>query len=163
MEQQRFFDISGKSYVEYKNNVFYFYSHIEGIKPIILNKESVKTLLASFKELHPIVWKEEKRIKDEIDLNARLVEADRIPIPPEEKLCYSKTISHFKVWEIRQQVSKYSHKLYVWTKLYVQDKEVPTTYYPCKGGILWPNPDYAAFEKFVDDCILNNKNVHLPL
>ena len=157
MEQHDYFEFSSKSYVEYKRNAFYFYSHIEGVKPLILNKEAIKLLLASFKELQPLVHKELKLCQQDVEFNEKLVQSGRKPIEAESKLCYSCTLAKFKCWEIRQQVNKYENNIYIWTKLFVQDKENPTIYYPCKGGILWPNEDYQSFEKFVDYCILNRK------
>ena len=157
MEQHRSFEISPKSSVEYKRHAFHFYSHLEGVKPLILNKTAIKKLLASFKELKPLVHKEQFLIQDDLEINGKLIEAGRDPLPAVEKLVYSQTLAQFKVWEIRQQVNKYDNNIYIWTKLYVQDKEAPTTYYPCKGGILWADENYESFEKFVDDCILNRK------
>ena len=157
MEQHQYFELSDKSYVEYKRNSFYFYSHIEGIKPLILNKEAIKKLLLSFRELQPLVWREQKIVQQDLEFNAKLIESGRTAIAPEDKLCYTATLAKIKCWEIRQQVNKYDNNIYIWTKLFVQDKEDPATYYPCKGGILWPNEDYKGFEQFVDNCILNKK------
>ncbi len=157
MEQQRTFQLSPKSYVEYKQNSFHFYSHIDGVKPIILNREVIHKLLASFKDLASYVSKEQKVIEQDEKKNAKLVEAGKTPLPAKEKLVYSETIAEFKVWEIRQQVNKYNNNLYVWTKLFVQDKEDSSTYYPCKGGILWPDENYIDFEKYVKECLYLKK------
>jgi len=157
MEQHPTFDIlAPKSYVEYKKNSFYFYSHIDDVKPLILNKQAIKELLAAFVDLAPYVSKEQKVIQQDSKKNAKLLDAGKEPFEPQDKLVYTRTIAAFKCWEIRQQVSKYKNNLYVWTKLFVQDKEDKTVFYPCKGGILWPEENYQEFFKFVNDC-LNNK------
>ena len=153
MEQHRTFQLSPKSYVEYNKNSFYFYSHIDGVKPIILNREAINKLLDSFKDLASYVTKEKKVIDQDFKKNAKLVETGKEPLPPKDKLVYSETIAEFKVWEIRQQVNKYNNNLYVWTKLFVQDKEDPTTYYPCKGGILWPDDNVDGFQQYVKECL----------
>ncbi len=157
MEQHDYFELSERSYVEFKKNQYYFYSHIPGVKPLILGKDHVKLLLLSFQELQPIVWREKRIIEETLEYNAKQIQAGKPPLSPENKLCYSNTIAKMKCWEIRQQVNKYENKIYIWTKLYVQDKEDPTTYYPCKGGILWPNEDYKSFENFVDYMVINRK------
>jgi hypothetical protein len=155
MEQHRVFEISPRSYVEFKRNSFYFYSHIELVKPIILNKTGVKNLLLAFKELQPIYLHEHRLIENELTANAELVQAGKEPLPSEEKLVYSQTLAKFKCWEIRQLVSKYQENLYIWTKLFVQDSEDPNAYYPCKGGILWEDNNYEPFENFVNNCIFH--------
>ena len=155
MEQHRVFEISPRSYVEFKRNSFYFYSHIELVKPIILNKTGVKNLLLAFKELQPLYLHEHRLIENELTANAELVQAGKEPLPSEEKLVYSQTLAKFKCWEIRQLVSKYQENLYIWTKLFVQDCEDPNAYYPCKGGILWEDNNYEPFENFVNNCIFH--------
>ncbi len=157
MEQHDYFEISDKSYVEFKKNQYYFYSHIPQTRPIILGKDHVKLLLLSFQELQPIVWREQKIIEETLEFNQKLIKAGQPPLVPENKICYTNTLAKIKCWEIRQIVNKYENKVYIWTKLYVQDKEDPSTYYPCKGGILWPNENYKSFEDFVEFIVFNRQ------
>ena len=141
-----------KSFVEYKNYVFYFNSHLENSKPIVLNKGVARKLINHFKILDPFVIQQKRKIEQDLTLNAELLFNGKDPIPPRDVKFYQVSLSTFKHFDIRLEANVYNNNIYIWLRLYVQDKDDPTIYRPCKGGILFGEDQYLNFENFFNIC-----------
>ena len=141
-----------KCYVEYKNYVFYFYSHLEHAKPIILNKGGARKLINHFKNLDPFVVQQKRNIEQDLTINAEIIQNGGEPLKPRDLTFYQVSLSTFKHFDIRLEANVYNNNIYIWLRLYVQDKEDPAIYRPCKGGILFGEDHYLNFENFFNVC-----------
>jgi hypothetical protein len=137
-----------KCYVEYKNYVYYFHSHLEHAKPIILTKKAAQKLVDHIKQLEPFVVQQKRNIENDLTFNAELLLSGKDPLPPKDLTFYQVSLSTFKHFDIRLEANVYNNNIYIWLRLYVQDKDDPTIYRPCKGGILFGEDQYLNFEKF---------------
>lgn len=141
-----------KSFVEYKNYVFYFNSHLEHAKPIVLNKAAAQQLVFHLKQLEPFVLQQKANIEHDLTINAQLLQAGHEPVPPKEHKFYQVSLSQFKHFDIRLEANVYQNNIYIWLRVYFQDKQDPTLYRPCKGGTLFGEDQYLKFEEFFNKC-----------
>ncbi len=151
-QQHPTFGFSEKSFVEYKKFAFYFYSHIDNVNPIVLNKTAINKFLAAYAELDKRVSQEKLCIQQDLNINATLIEAGKQPFDPIDKEFYKETLTTYKVWKICLQANKYQNNIYVWLKLFAQSKEDPLLYVPCKGGVILPHDNFADLKKFITNC-----------
>jgi hypothetical protein len=77
-------------------------------------------------------------------------------IPPDKQLCFE-LISEYKCWKIYLDANKYQNSLYVWLKLYGQDKEKPELFTPRTGGVILPVEKLADVSKFINMCLTIGK------
>jgi hypothetical protein len=152
-QQDTTFFLSEKSFVEYKKFAFYFNSHIDNVKPIVLNKTAAQKFLSSFGQLEKLIANEKLGIQQDLNVNATLLEMGQTPYAPVDKEFYQQTLTEFKVWQIRLTANKYQNTIYVWLKLYVQNSEDPTIYLPCKGGVILPWENFDALKNFMITCL----------
>jgi hypothetical protein len=141
-----------KSFVEYKNYVFYFNSHLEHAKPIVLNKAAAQQLVLHLKQLEPFVLQQKANIEHDLTINAQLLQTGHEPVPPKEHKFYQVSLSQFKHFDIRLEANVYQNNIYIWLRVYFQDKQDPTLYRPCKGGTLFGEDQYLKFEEFFNKC-----------
>ena len=144
------FFLSEKSFVEFKKHSFYFYSHIDNVKPIVLSKAAAQKFLTSFQTLDKLIANEQLAIQQDLNVNATLIELGKLPFGPVDKEFYLETLSEFKLWQIRLQANKYQNTIYVWLKLYVQKTTADATVHvPCKGGVILPWDNFDGLKNFI--------------
>ena len=150
---------SNKARVEYEKKNFLFHSHLDGTKAILLNHQSMLTLLAILpffqKELATIQKDIDEKISESAKLNIS-GEPNTITFPP-NGLVKSSIVQKSKIFEATVNLSIYNNKTYLWLNLCFETNDRITGKLKncvCNGGSILNDVDVNDLSNFVNQCIL---------